>query len=105
MPQKTRSIFYQSHDLRLRPVERTKETSLAAWSSVALAEYLEKFTVKGGPGWNSPTQAPGQDPMSDTQRQIREQLMQRLRDQLQDALRRAYESERDRMADQKGNMG
>ena len=105
MARKTHSIFYESRDLRLRPVERTRETSLTAWSSVALAEYLEKFTVKSGPGWNSPTEAPGQDPMSDTQRQLREQLMQRLRDQLQDALRRAYELERDRMADQKGNMG
>jgi hypothetical protein len=101
MPQKNQIFFYESLDLRLRPVERTRESSLAAWSSIALAEYLETFTVSSG-GWDCAS-GTSHDQMSDTQRQLRDQLMQRLREQLQDALRRAYELERDRAADQKGN--
>jgi hypothetical protein len=104
MPQKNQSFFYESLDLRLQPVEQTRESSLAAWSSIALAEYLERFTVSSGACWDcasGPTH--GHEQMSDTQRQLRDQLMQRLREQLQDALRRAYELDRDRAADQKGN--
>jgi hypothetical protein len=102
MPQENQSFFYKTLDLRLRPVERTRQSSLAAWSSIALAEYLERFTVSGGADWNCAA-GTSHDQMSDTQRQLRDQLMQRLREQLQDALRRAYELERDRAADQKGN--
>ena len=104
MQRKNQSFFYESLDLRLQPVEQTRESSLAAWSSIALAEYLERFTVTSGADWNcalDPLQTG--EKMSDTQRQLRDQLMQRLRDQLQDALRRAYEMDRDRVADQEGN--
>ena len=96
MPHKNQSFFYESLDLRLQPVPQTRESSLAAWSSIALAEYLERFTVTSGADWNcAPEPRQSGEQMSDTQRQ--------LRDQLQDALRRAYELDRDRVADQEGN--
>ena len=95
MPQKTESLYYESLDLHLRPVERTQESSLRAWSSIALAEYLERFTVRSGAGWNcASSQVEKRNEISDSQRQLREQLMQRLRDQLQDTLKRAYELNR-----------
>jgi hypothetical protein len=104
MPKKIQSFFYESLNLRLKPVTRTRESSLASWPSIALAEYLKRFTVSSGVGWDcTPGPIKCHNEMSDTQRELRDQLMQRLRDQLQDALRRAYELDRDRNADQKGS--